>query len=213
MPPLPSHRSASLVRMTMADMAELADQRPGAIRLENADAYLPPPAEAIQATREAVGVDRYNSYLPLHGLPELRQAIAARIVADLGLHYDPEGEVLVTCGAPCQRAGQDGAGADQFNYSCDLRVTAIHKRFHNVCAIVPDNPLDPLLTHRFLLSKPPMARQRELLMLSSASRPVRLEPGARSVDRLLLQPHRRKLMVSAFQPLNSCAVGGIGFAI
>jgi aspartate/methionine/tyrosine aminotransferase len=99
MPPLPSHRSASLVRMTMADMAELADQRPGAIRLENADAYLPPPAEAIQATREAVGVDRYNSYLPLHGLPELRQAIAARYQADLGLHYDPEGEVLVTCGA------------------------------------------------------------------------------------------------------------------
>ncbi len=99
MPPLPSHRSTSLVRMTMADMAELADQRPGAIRLENADAYLPPPAEAIQATREAVGVDRYNSYLPLHGLPELRQAIAARIAADLGLHYDPEGEVLVTCGA------------------------------------------------------------------------------------------------------------------
>jgi aspartate/methionine/tyrosine aminotransferase len=99
MPPLPSHRSASLVRMTMADMAELADQRPGAIRLENADAYLPPPAEAIQATREAVGVDRYNSYLPLHGLPELREAIAARYAADLGLHYDPEGEVLVTCGA------------------------------------------------------------------------------------------------------------------
>jgi len=94
-----SHRSASLVRMTMADMAELADQKPNAIRLENADAYLPPPAEAIRATRDAVGVDRYNSYLPLHGLAELRRAIAARYEADLGLHYDPEGEVLVTCGA------------------------------------------------------------------------------------------------------------------
>src|SRR6266536_3105020 len=99
MPPLLSHRSARLVRMTMADMADLADQKPNAIRLENADAYLPPPAEAMQATRDAVGVDRYNSYLPLHGLAELRHAIAARYEADLGLHYDPEGEVLVTCGA------------------------------------------------------------------------------------------------------------------
>lgn len=99
MSPLLSQKSASLVRMTMADMADLADKIPDAIRLENADAYLPPPAAAMQATRDAVGVDRYNSYLPLHGLAELRHAIAARYEADLGLHYDPEGEVLVTCGA------------------------------------------------------------------------------------------------------------------
>jgi aspartate/methionine/tyrosine aminotransferase len=83
----------------MADMADLADQKPGAIRLENADAYLSAPEAAIQATKEAVGVDRYNSYLPLQGLAELRRAIAARYEADLGLHYDPDGEVLVTSGA------------------------------------------------------------------------------------------------------------------
>jgi aspartate/methionine/tyrosine aminotransferase len=85
--------------MTMADMADMADKQPNAIRLENADAYLPPSAEATQATKEALGVDRYNSYLPLHGLAELRHAIAARYHTDFGLHYDPEGEVLVTCGA------------------------------------------------------------------------------------------------------------------
>ncbi len=93
-----SDRSASLVRMTMADMADLADRRPGAIRLENADAYLAPAPHVVQATRDAVGVDRYNSYLPLHGLPELRRAIADRYAADEGLHYDPDGEVIVTCG-------------------------------------------------------------------------------------------------------------------
>jgi len=87
-----------MVRMTMADMAELADQRPGSFRLENADTDLPPPAHAIEATRNAVGVDRYNSYLPLHGLPELRQAISERYHADLGLRYDPDGEVVVTSG-------------------------------------------------------------------------------------------------------------------
>jgi aspartate/methionine/tyrosine aminotransferase len=87
-----------MVRMTMADMAELADQRPGSFRLENADTDLAPPAHAIQATRDAVGVDRYNSYLPLHGLPELRQAISERYRTDLGLRYDPDGEVVVTSG-------------------------------------------------------------------------------------------------------------------
>jgi len=80
----------------MADMAELADARPGSYRLENADSNWPPPAEAVKATRDAVGQDRYNSYLPLHGLPELRKAIADRYQADLGLRYDPDGEVVVT---------------------------------------------------------------------------------------------------------------------
>ncbi|MGO8951684.1 MAG: pyridoxal phosphate-dependent aminotransferase [Ktedonobacterales bacterium] len=93
-----SDRSTSLVRMTMADMAELADQRPDAIRLENADAYLAPAPHVVQATRDAVGIDRYNSYLPLQGLLELRQAISDRYEADYGLRYDPEGEVVVTCG-------------------------------------------------------------------------------------------------------------------
>jgi len=87
-----------MVRMTMADMAELADRRSGSFRLENADSDLAPPAHAVKATRDAVGVDRYNSYLPLHGLPELRQAISERYRADLGLEYDPDGEIVVTSG-------------------------------------------------------------------------------------------------------------------
>ena len=87
-----------MVRMTMADMAELADKRPGAFRLENADSDLKPPAHALKATKDAVGEDRYNSYLPLHGLPEVRQAIAHRYREDLGLGYDPDGEIVVTSG-------------------------------------------------------------------------------------------------------------------
>src|SRR6202171_41394 len=98
MPPPTSRRAQSMVRMTMADMAELADERPGSFRLETADPALPPPAHAIKATRDAVGVDRYNSSLPLHGLLELREAISERYRADLGLSYDPDGEVVVTSG-------------------------------------------------------------------------------------------------------------------
>ena len=94
-----SQKTSAVVRMTMADMADLADSSPGAIRLENADSYLTPPAHAIAATIEATGVDRYNSYLPLHGLPELRAAIAERYRADIGVEFDPEGEIVVTSGA------------------------------------------------------------------------------------------------------------------
>jgi len=85
--------------MTMADMADLADATPGAYRLENADTYLTPPAHVLEATRAAVGVDAFNSYLPLRGLRVLREAIAARLRADIGVEYDPEGEIVVTCGA------------------------------------------------------------------------------------------------------------------
>jgi len=83
----------------MADMANLADKRRGAFRLENADSNLVPPPHVLRATRKAVGVDRYNSYLPLHGLPELRRAISHRYRVDHGLRYDPEREIVVTSGA------------------------------------------------------------------------------------------------------------------
>lgn len=80
--PMISARVESMVRMTMADMADLADARPGAYRLENADAVIPPAPHVLEATRAAVGDDRHNSYLPLRGLPELREAIAHRLRED-----------------------------------------------------------------------------------------------------------------------------------
>ena len=90
-----SQRVQSMLRMTMADMADAADALEGAFRLENADTWLTPPEHVLRATREAVGVDDCNSYLPLRGLRVLREAIAARY----GGAYDPEGEIVVSCGA------------------------------------------------------------------------------------------------------------------
>lgn len=94
-----SRRVSEVVRMTMADMADLADARPGSFRLENADTYLTPAPHVLEATRAAVGEDRYNSYLPLRGLRELREAVARRYLEDYGLTYDPEGEIVITSGA------------------------------------------------------------------------------------------------------------------
>ena len=94
-----SERVQSMLRMTMADMADAADALEGAFRLENADTYLTPPPWVLEATRDAVGVDDCNSYLPLRGLGSLRSAIASRYREDRGLSYDPEGEIVVSCGA------------------------------------------------------------------------------------------------------------------
>ena len=88
-----------MMRMTMADMADAADQVPGAYRLENADSVLTPPEHVLDATRDAVGGDDWNSYLPLRGLRDMREAIAGRYEADLGLSYDPDREIVVTSGA------------------------------------------------------------------------------------------------------------------
>jgi aspartate/methionine/tyrosine aminotransferase len=94
-----SHRVESVLRMTMADMADAADDLGDAFRLENADTWLTPPAHVLGATQTAVGMDDYNSYLPLRGLRVLREAVATRYQADWGLAYDPEGEIVVSCGA------------------------------------------------------------------------------------------------------------------
>jgi len=94
-----SDRVQSMMRMTMADMADLADARPSALRLENADSYLIPAEHVLAATRDAVGGDEFNSYLPLRGLRATREAVAHRFREDFGLDYDPEGEIVISSGA------------------------------------------------------------------------------------------------------------------
>lgn len=93
-----SQRVQSMMRMTMADMADAADAVSGGYRLENADTVCTPPHHVLEATRAAVGEDDYNSYLPLRGLAQLREAITRRYSADWDLSYDPADEVVVTGG-------------------------------------------------------------------------------------------------------------------
>ena len=94
-----SNRVQSMLRMTMTDMADAADDLDGAFRLENADTYLTPPDHVLEATRQAVGLDDCNSYLPLRGLRTLREAIAERYEVDRGIASDPEREIVISCGA------------------------------------------------------------------------------------------------------------------
>ena len=96
-------RMHGLPRIGLDIMGDLADERDTAVadrafRLENADSDIPPPEIAIRATREAVGKDEYNSWLPLVGLRALRAAVAERIRREDGLTYDGASEVVITNG-------------------------------------------------------------------------------------------------------------------
>ncbi|MEX2419845.1 MAG: pyridoxal phosphate-dependent aminotransferase [Acidimicrobiia bacterium] len=87
-------------RIGLDIMGDQADALRGApFRLENADSDIPPPAHVVAATREAVGLDEYNSWLPLTGLRELRAAVASMITRSHPLEYAPDTEVLITNGA------------------------------------------------------------------------------------------------------------------
>jgi aspartate/methionine/tyrosine aminotransferase len=76
--------------------AEAGDD-PDVLRLENLDTDLPPPTEAIEATRAAVGVDDANSWLPFTGRDDLKQAVAAAIERRGGPIYRPS-EIVITSG-------------------------------------------------------------------------------------------------------------------
>jgi aspartate/methionine/tyrosine aminotransferase len=78
--------------------ARAAGGDPSVLRLENLDTDIPPPPAVLAATRESVGLDEANSYLPFNGLLELREAVAGRLTSQTGVAYDPEQDVVITCG-------------------------------------------------------------------------------------------------------------------
>ena len=82
----------------LADELDMSQSNNQAFRLENADSDIPPPEIAIETSREAIGNDEYNSWLPLIGLRELRAAVARRIQLEDGLNYDWPTEVAITNG-------------------------------------------------------------------------------------------------------------------
>ena len=68
------------------------------LRLENLDTDIPPPAEAVEATRAAVGDDDANSWLPFTGRDDLKEAVAAYIERRGGPRYDARREIVITGG-------------------------------------------------------------------------------------------------------------------
>jgi len=79
------------------EMTALA-KRTGAINLGQGFPDSDGPPELLAAAANAIRAG-HNQYPPLAGVPELRNAISARRLADYGTHYDPDTEILVTAGA------------------------------------------------------------------------------------------------------------------
>src|SRR5207244_9230966 len=79
-------------------VAAAAGDDPDVLRLENLDTDIPPPAEAIEATRAAIGTDGANSWLPFTGRDDLKDAVAAFIERRGGPRYDGRREIVITSG-------------------------------------------------------------------------------------------------------------------
>jgi aspartate/methionine/tyrosine aminotransferase len=79
-------------------VAAAAGDDPDVLRLENLDTDIPPPAEATEATRNAIGKDEANSWLPFTGRDDLKEAVAAHIEGRGGPRYDGPREIVITCG-------------------------------------------------------------------------------------------------------------------
>jgi aspartate/methionine/tyrosine aminotransferase len=79
-------------------VAAAAGDDPEVLRLENLDIDIPPPEEAIEATRAAIGTDEANSWLPFTGRDDLKEAVAAYIERRGGPRYDGRREIVITSG-------------------------------------------------------------------------------------------------------------------
>ncbi len=79
-------------------VAAAAGDDPEVLRLENLDTDIPPPPEALEATRAAIGHDEANSWLPFTGRDDLKEAVAAQIERRGGPRYDGRREIVITGG-------------------------------------------------------------------------------------------------------------------
>ena len=78
-------------------VAEAAGDDSEVLRLENLDTDLPVPDGVVEATRRAVGVDEYNSYLPFDGRADLKAMVAAHFERRSGVTVDPS-QITITGG-------------------------------------------------------------------------------------------------------------------
>jgi aspartate/methionine/tyrosine aminotransferase len=93
-----AERLAAIPGFAIDQVAAAAGDDPDVLRMENLDTDLPPPAAAIAATAAALVDPRSHSYLPFTGWRPLREAVADRVGRQAGRSYDPDREVVITCG-------------------------------------------------------------------------------------------------------------------
>ena len=93
-----TQRMAGIPGFGIDRVAAAVGEDPEVLRLENLDTDLSPSEEALRATREAVGTDDANSWLPFTGKADLRRAVADQVRERSGVAFDPDTQVVITCG-------------------------------------------------------------------------------------------------------------------
>jgi aspartate/methionine/tyrosine aminotransferase len=93
-----AERLAGIPGFAIDVVAAAAGDDPEVLRMENLDTDLGPPPVAISATVAALVDRKSHSYLPFIGIRALREIVAGRVGAQAGRGYDPDREVVITCG-------------------------------------------------------------------------------------------------------------------
>jgi aspartate/methionine/tyrosine aminotransferase len=91
-------RLAQIPGFNIDKVAAAAGEDPDVLRLENLDTDIPPPEEAMEATRRAIGTPEANSWLPFSGRNDLKEAVAQLIERRGGPRYDGAREIVITSG-------------------------------------------------------------------------------------------------------------------
>ncbi|MES1166540.1 MAG: aminotransferase class I/II-fold pyridoxal phosphate-dependent enzyme, partial [Pseudomonadota bacterium] len=140
--PQTSKRTSVFTESLIREMTRVA-QRYNAINLSQGFPDSDPPAALVQAAKDAMDTGRHQ-YAITWGSPELRGALAAKLTRDLGMPVEPEGELVVTCGATeammvammtvCDPGDKVGLFSPFYeNYNADAILTgaqAVHVRLH-----------------------------------------------------------------------------------
>ena len=95
--PQTSQRTAVFTESLIREMTRVA-LRYDAINLSQGFPDNEPPPELVQAAKDAMDAGRHQ-YAITWGSPELRAALATKLTRDMGVPVEPEGELVVTCGA------------------------------------------------------------------------------------------------------------------
>jgi hypothetical protein len=93
-----TRRMAGIPGFGIDRVATAVGEDPAVLRLENLDTDLRPAEAALIATRDAVDDDVANSWLPFTGKTDLKHAVADQVFERSGIRYDPDTQIVITCG-------------------------------------------------------------------------------------------------------------------
>jgi len=91
-------RRAGVELSPIKDIELRASRIPGVVSLAQGIPSFDTPEPIKRYVQQKIAEGACAKYSVAPGLPELREAIAEAVLHD-GMHYDPDGEILVTCGA------------------------------------------------------------------------------------------------------------------